>query len=523
MRQPLQKLLTALLICLLAAAVLPPVAGDGNVTPAETTDIPGPVTIETTEPTPVPTTEPTPVPTTERTPVPTTEPTIVPTTERTPVPTTEPTVTITIEPEPTSAGGGKGWIDTYCNVDGASVYFDGSYKCTIAGGICSVAVSPTGTPIRTISVSKSGYTTWSGPLSHMPSDSEHVAVYATINPTPTQTTVPPIQYGSIYAQSSPSGASIYLNGIFQGYAPLTMNNLAPNTYSMKASLSGYSTNTQTLTVYSGQTATYYPTLQPSPPSPRSTGTVKVTSNPSGALVYTDGSYQGKTPLTVTLYPGSHTFQLSLPGYSDYTSTVYINANSNQNLNADLSPAVYGTVKITSLPGATVFMDSNQQGVIPSQGTLTLNNIVSGNHLFKVTATGYNDWMNTVYIVPNTVNPISATLTPSGSGPAPAATGGIEIVSTPTGAEIYVDNLFKGYTPSTMTDIQAGSHAILLKYTGYVDYSTTASVTAGQTTPLAISMQPAPTPTPESAPSIAVLVTGILAACAISIVLRREHP
>ena len=354
--------------------------------PVYAEDIGGDVTSPVTEVTTKPTPEPTAVPTAEPTFKPVTQPTTVPTH----IPTTE--ITITIEP---ILGGGKGWIDTYGNVNGATVYFDGVPQGTISGGILSVAVTPTSTPVRTISVSKSGYTTWSGPLSRMPASGEHVAVYATINPISTPTIVPPVQNGAIYAQSSPTGAAIYMNGNFQGYSPITLPNLPPGTYSMKASLSGYTTDTQLINVYSGQTATYYPTLQPSPPAPRSTGTVSVTSNPDHASIYADSSYQGKAPMTVTLYPGSHSFCLTLPGYNDYTATVYINANTNQKLNANMATAIYGTVAIKSLPGASVFLDSNAQGQIPSSGTLTLYNIPMGNHFFKLTASGYNEWMNTV--------------------------------------------------------------------------------------------------------------------------------
>jgi hypothetical protein len=358
----------------------------------------------------------------------------------------------------------------------------------------------------------------------MPQSNEHVAVYITLNPVPTQTTVPPVQNGAIYAQSSPAGAAIYMNGNFQGYSPITIPNLAPGSYSMKASLSGYTPDTRLITVYAGQTATYYPTLQPSPPAPRSTGTVTVTSSPDHALIYVDGNYQGKAPMTVTLYPGSHAFRLTLPGYSDYSATVYVNANTNQNLNAIMTPAVYGTVSITSLPGASVFMDSNAQGTIPPSGVLTLYNVPNGNHIFKITASGYNEWMNTVYVQPNVVNPINAPLTPVGPNPTPVpATGGFNIVSTPTGAEVYIDNLFKGYTPATLNGIPAGSHQVLLKYTDYVDYTTTASVTAGQVTPLAISMQPAPVPTQKSPLSPMSMAGACAAVIAIGIASRRLQP
>jgi hypothetical protein len=500
-------LLTALIVCALCGVVVAPVAAAGD----------SPVGVITTE---EPVTFVTPEPTT----VPTTESTTVPTTVSTTRETTEPTLTITIPTvEPTSVGGGKGYIDTYCNVDGASVSFDGSYQCTIAQGVCTVPVSPSGSPIRTVTVAKAGYNSWSGSLPHMPANGEHVSVYATLNPVPTApTTAPPEQAGQIYAQSSPGGAAIYINGNFYGYSPVTIPSLVPGSYSMKASLNGYTPNTQIVSVYAGQTATYYPNLQPSPPAPRSTGTVYVTSNPDHALIYVDGGYQGKAPLTVTLYPGSHSFRLSLPGYSDYTANVYVNANSNQNLNAIMTPSVYGTVAITSMPGATVYMDSSSEGKIPASGTLTLYNVETGNRLFKVTAPGYNDWLNSVYVKSNVVTTINAVLTPIGTNPTPVpATGGFNIVSVPTGAEVYVDNLFQGYTPATLNGIAPGEHQILLKYTGYVDYSTTASVTSGQVTPLPVSMQPAPTPTPVSAPSGVTFIGCLAIAAGLCVVARRR--
>jgi hypothetical protein len=169
------------------------------------------------------------------------------------------------------------------------------------------------------------------------------------------------------------------------------------------------------------------------------------------------------------------------------------------------------------------MDSNSQGRIPASGTLTISGITSGNHVFKVTASGYNTWINMIYLQPNAITPVSATLIPQGGAPSPVppATGGFNIVSTPTGAEILIDNLFRGYTPSTLDGIAAGQHQVLLKYTGYIDYSTTTNVNPGQTIPLAIGMQAAPTPTPESGPSPALLVGGLVVILSISASLRRR--
>ena len=350
-------------------------------------------------------------------------------TEPTQLPTTE--ITITIEP---TLGGGKGWIDTYCNIDGATVYFDGVPQGTIAGGILSVGVSPTGSLVRIVSVSKSGYTTWSGPLSHMPASGEHVEGYSTINPVVTPTTVPPVQGGAIYAQSNPAGAAIYMNGNYYEYSPITLPNLQPGTYSMKATLNGYTPNTQIITVYAGQAAPYYPVLQQSPPPPRSTGTVYAKSNPSGANVFVDGTYNGITPMTLTLYPGNRNIVLKLSGYNDWSSTAYVSAGSSQTINPGLTTAIFGPLSIGSAPpGASVFMDGGYQGITNPSGGFMLNNVPSGSHIIKVTASGYNDWIETVYVKSNANTYVPVYMTPIGPNPTPvSASGAINIVSTPSG-------------------------------------------------------------------------------------------
>jgi hypothetical protein len=357
----------------------------------------------------------------------------------------------------------------------------------------------------------------------MPASGEHVQVYATINPISTPTTVPPVQNGAIYAQSSPAGAAIYMNGNYYGYSPITIPNLPPGSYSMKATMSGYSPNTQLVNVYAGQTAAYYPTLQQSPPPPRSTGTVYVKSSPSGANVYVDSNYNGVTPLTLTLYPGNHNIVLKQSGYNDWSTTVYVTAGTSQTINPGLTPAIFGSISIGSAPaGASVFLDSAYKGISNPSGSFTLNNVPSGSHILKLTASGYNDWIETVYVNPNANTYVPVVMTVIGPSPTPVpAAGSINVVSTPTGAEIYIDNIFRGYTPATITEIDPGQHQILLKYTGYTDYSGTVSVVSGQTSPLAIGMTPVPTPTPKSATSPALLIGGMVTIMGIVIGLRRR--
>jgi hypothetical protein len=78
---------------------------------------------------------------------------------------------------------------------------------------------------------------------------------------------PPPQNGMIYVESIPYGAAIYFNGIYSGVSPVTLYNILPATHTIKATLNGYNSDSQRITIKAGQTVTYSPTLRRSSPSP----------------------------------------------------------------------------------------------------------------------------------------------------------------------------------------------------------------------------------------------------------------
>jgi hypothetical protein len=61
------------------------------------------------------------------------------------------------------------------------------------------------------------------------------------------------------------------------------------------------------------------------------------------------------------------------------------------------------------------------------------------------------------------------------------TGNIHIVSTPAGAEIWLDgNDLGGVTPATVQDVEEGAHQVKLTLSGYEDWTGNIDVVAGQT-------------------------------------------
>ncbi len=93
---------------------------------------------------------------------------------------------------PAVIGGDIGWYTVHCNVDGATVSFDNDVKGQIAQGTLTVQVYTTGTPYRTYTVAKPGFTTFTEVLTQFPEKGQTVDLYATLNPVPTSvpTTVP---------------------------------------------------------------------------------------------------------------------------------------------------------------------------------------------------------------------------------------------------------------------------------------------------------------------------------------------
>ena len=74
-----------------------------------------------------------------------------------------------------------------------------------------------------------------------------------------------------------------------------------------------------------------------PPKPKvTTGTLSITSTPSGAVVKIDGKYKGETPLTLEkLNAGSYSVTFSQEGYDSQTQKVTVSAGKNATCSATL--------------------------------------------------------------------------------------------------------------------------------------------------------------------------------------------
>ena len=93
-----------------------------------------------------------------------------------------------------------------------------------------------------------------------------------------------------------------------------------------------------------------------------------------------------------------------------------------------------------------------------------------------------------------------------TAPLPEKTGSIKITSSPAGAEVYLDNEYRGTTPNTINTVPAGNHTVELRERGYKSWSQDITVTSGSTVSVSPSLVPVAVTVPTTGPTITPGVT-----------------
>ena len=315
------------------------------------------------------------------------------------------------------------------------------------------------------------------------------------------------EVGYFQITSDPTGASVYFDGTYQGTSPVTVQvyTTASPQHTISVSKEGYQTWVSDYTGNPGaaQTITIRATLSPIPTTqPTEPGSGKgyysISSSPQGADVYFDGSYKGKTPVTVAVSttgtPG-HTVVLSMSGYQTWTNTYPGNPTEGQTvyITAYLTPVEnYGSVMVQSYPSvATAVLD----GVSSQTTPCTFHNVAPGSHILKVTKDGYGDYTTTVMVSAGKTTQVTAYLTKIGP-----TTGELYVTSIPPGANVYIGGSYYGITPQIVNDLQPGYYSLRLEKAGFQDWSDNVYVTAGETTDVSHTFSVTPTQTATQVPA-----------------------
>ncbi len=283
------------------------------------------------------------------------------------------------------------------------------------------------------------------------------------------------QVASITVNTAPPGASVYLDGILRGKTPLTIST-NPGTHNLKISLSGYKTIVTTFSLGAGQRKTMSYTLQ----RVVQYGTLKIDSNPQGAKVYIDGTYKGATPLSISsVRAGTHEVKVIKSGYQTWRENVYVGPNDIARVYATLVPNPVGTITVNTVPsGASVYLDS----ILRGQSPVTFS-ADPGTHTLKLSLSGYKTRTITFTLNAGERRTFNYTLQKI------VQYGSLKIRSNPQGARVYIDGIYKGTTPISISSIRAGTHEVRIKMSGYEEWVENVYVEANQRTDIYASLVP----------------------------------
>ncbi len=138
------------------------------------------------------------------------------------------------------------------------------------------------------------------------------------------------------------------------------------------------------------------------------GWLSVTADP-WAEVYIDGIYHGDAPppLRSQLVRGAHRVECRNPGYKAYAETVQITAGELSTRRV-IMKKLRGWLRISTAPGAEVYVDGSLVGVTPLGKALELD---AGSHQVNVKKSGFNVWNNQVTVTADQDLPLTITLSP----------------------------------------------------------------------------------------------------------------
>lgn len=348
----------------------------------------------------------------------------------------------------------NGSLEIHTNPNGVKVYIDGKYK----GNTPLTFMANSNIQKYVIELQHDGY--------------KPVYKTAIIKPGSTETISYAMQPNTCLAliTSEPEGATVTRDGIDIGITPLLVTDLTYGKYNIELTLNGYKPQKHVLEVNSTKPQKLETQLI------SIFATTIVTSSPSGANVFINGSNVGTTPCTLDNIPeGNAQIKVVHEGYKDFTDTVSLVAGQEHSIYAPLE-AMPSALKIISIPeNARIYINNQYKGNSP----LELNPFDAGSYRIRAELQGYEIIARNVDIKPAETRVEEFRLQQN--------SGAISVVTTPAFVSIKIDGKeFEKTKPANESDqlsaetivnlIPEGEHEITFSRAGYADVTLTKTIT-----------------------------------------------
>lgn len=318
--------------------------------------------------------------------------------------------------------------------------------------------------------------------------------------------------------------------VFRGVIPIasaltdssgnyTIGNLAPDSYTVLASASGYQSDSKGAIVSSGVTTTVDFALQPDPGTIAGTVTDAVTTNPilgATVRVYSGQTLEGTATTDVNgdysitgLAPGVYTVEASATDYQSASQGASVVSNVTTTVDFALDPdpgAIEGTitdaVSLAPIAGATVTV---LQGVTvvgsaltDANGDYSISGLAPGSYLVVATATNYQTGFSGGIVTSNTITQVDIALSPlpgslSGtvinsfnSDPIPGA-----VIAVYSGSTLVASTLTDSNGDYSISGLAPGNYNVTASATDFQAETKGAIITASTNTVLDFALDPDP--------------------------------
>ena len=191
-----------------------------------------------------------------------------------------------------------------------------------------------------------------------------------------------------------------------------------------------------------------------------TGTLRVTSEPSGATVEIDGLPAGETPLSLPRPVGPSTIRVVKSGHRSFETEERVRQNRSTNVSASLQP-IPAAVTLAFNPFATVFINDEQRSL---QGVKSWSDSLSPGRHTIVARYRSSEWVQVVDLRPGETLERDVDFTEKVEVSIIAETDDGRSIPN---AEIFVDGDASGYAPQNL-ELRIGRHVIEVRKSGYTN-------------------------------------------------------
>jgi len=246
------------------------------------------------------------------------------------------------------------------------------------------------------------------------------------------------------------GADVHVDDIFIGRTPLVDVEIAPGRHRIEYVAERYLSEVREFDVLGKhERQTLSASLTPS------WAPVTISSAPAGAEVLVNEISFGTTPMILELGAGERKLEVQLGGYNTWQNSIVVLADEPMTIPEISLVQADGRVELVSNPsGASVSINGVFQGQTPLALRLRPGQI----HMLGLTRPGYETEARELSVSVDSEQSVVIDLMPQ--------FGMVEVLSSPTSAQIYVDGELRGVTPVEL-QLNAVSHEIEIRLDGFV--------------------------------------------------------